>query len=459
MDDKAYESGSIKLATPTWLTGAVLRGQQTSSSSFVSPDGEENRKWCGCAPGSQCVQCSFLHLQSHPAAAGTAGGGGGGGGAGGAAAAVAAAAAAAGRGGANNPSTTQWLGSPMAIATKVQQASAANELVGDDVPNDSIMALSKQQQHSHGSADINHSPVQGRGLLDLQSDTANSSDLVDGDVAEQDNHTIWQNARLKANISMHPLYHQLLDAHVACLRIATPVDQLPRIDAQINEASRILNKYSVFGQNHLPVGEEKEELDQFMTHYFLLLCTFKEQLQQHVRIHAMEAVMACWELEQSLLGLTGISPGEGTGATMSDDDDDQVDSDPGIYDTGLDGPDNGGFGPLIPTETERSLMERVRQELKNELKTGYREKIVDVREEILRKRRAGKLPGDTTSVLKSWWHAHAKWPYPTEDEKARLVQETGLQLKQINNWFINQRKRNWHSNPSSSAALKTKRKR
>lgn len=169
--------------------------------------------------------------------------------------------------------------------------------------------------------------------------------------------------------------------------------------------------------------------------------------------------MACWELEQSLLSLTGVSPGEGTGATMSDDDDDQVDSDPVIYDIGSDGHDMGGFGPLIPTETERSLMERVRQELKHELKTGYKERIADVREEILRKRRAGKLPGDTTTMLKSWWHAHSKWPYPTEDEKARLVQETGLQLKQINNWFINQRKRNWHSNPSSSAALKTKRKR
>lgn len=44
---------------------------------------------------------------------------------------------------------------------------------------------------------------------------------------------------------------------------------------------------------------------------------------------------------------------------------------------------------------------------------GYKEKIVDIREEILRKRRAGKLPGDTTSVLKAWWQTHAKWPYPT----------------------------------------------
>ncbi|KAK8914474.1 hypothetical protein KSP39_PZI024257 [Platanthera zijinensis] len=133
---------------------------------------------------------------------------------------------------------------------------------------------------------------------------------------------------------------------------------------------------------------------------------------------------------------------------MSDDDDDQADGETNFYDGSFDGSDSMGFGPLIPTESERSLMER-----------GYKEKIVDVREEILRKRRAGKLPVDTTSTLKAWWQSHAKWPYPTEDDKAKLVQETGLQLKQINNWFINQRKRNWHSNPSSSSATKSKRKR
>ncbi|KAH7511476.1 hypothetical protein FEM48_ZijujUnG0008900 [Ziziphus jujuba var. spinosa] len=300
----------------------------------------------------------------------------------------------------------------------------------------------------------------------------------------------WQNARCKAEILAHPLYDQLLSAHVACLRIATPVDQLPRIDAQLAQSQNVVAKYSALG--HGLVGDDKE-LDQFMalvtitnykmlssgdgdsrsfsseyperlsglqlkTHYVLLLCSFKEQLQQHVRVHAMEAVMACWEIEQSLQSLTGVSPGEGTGATMSDDDDDQVDSDANLFDGSLEGPDTMGFGPLIPTESERSLMERVRQELKHELKQGYKEKIVDIREEILRKRRAGKLPGDTTSVLKAWWQSHSKWPYPTEEDKARLVQETGLQLKQINNWFINQRKRNWHSNPSTSTVLKSKRK-
>lgn len=63
-----------------------------------------------------------------------------------------------------------------------------------------------------------------------------------------------------------------------------------------------------------------------------------------------------------------MAPGEGTGATMSDDDDDHDDSETNLFDGGLDGPDSMGFGPLVPTESERSLMERVRQELKHELK-------------------------------------------------------------------------------------------
>ncbi|KAG0462892.1 hypothetical protein HPP92_021368 [Vanilla planifolia] len=156
----------------------------------------------------------------------------------------------------------------------------------------------------------------------------------------------WRNARYKAEMLAHPLYEQLLSAHVACLRIATPVDQLPRIDAQLAQSQHVIAKYSLLGgspASQMLAGDDKE-LDQFMTHYVLLLCSFKEQLQQHVRVHAMEAVMACWELEQSLQSLTGVSPGEGTGATMSDDDDEQEDSEANFYDGGLDGPDMG-FGP------------------------------------------------------------------------------------------------------------------
>ncbi|KAK6158128.1 hypothetical protein DH2020_005442 [Rehmannia glutinosa] len=156
--------------------------------------------------------------------------------------------------------------------------------------------------------------------------------------------------------------------------------------------------------------------------------------------------------------MIGATLGEGTGTTMSDDED-ELQMDFSLDQSGASDHDLMGFGPLRPTESERSLMERVRQELKIELKQGFKSRIEDVREEILRKRRAGKLPGDTTTVLKNWWQQHSKWPYPTEDDKAKLVEQTGLQLKQINNWFINQRKRNWQTDSQSATSLKSKRKR
>ncbi|MBA0789063.1 hypothetical protein Gotri_028243, partial [Gossypium trilobum] len=267
-----------------------------------------------------------------------------------------------------------------------------------------------------------------------------------------------QNRHLKAEIATHPLYEQLLAAHVSCLRVATPIDQLSLIDAQLAESHNILRSYASQQQGHSLSPHERQELDNFLAQYLIVLCTFKEQLQQHVRVHAVEAVMACREIENNLQALTGVTLGEGTGATMSDDED-ELQMDFSLDQSGSDGHDLMGFGPLLPTESERSLMERVRQELKIELKQGFKSRIEDVREEILRKRRAGKLPGDTPTVLKNWWQQHSKWPYPTEDDKAKLVEEAGLQLKQINNWFINQRKRNWHSNSQSVTSLKSKRKR
>ncbi|AQL09877.1 Putative knotted-like transcription factor family protein [Zea mays] len=256
---------------------------------------------------------------------------------------------------------------------------------------------------------------------------------------------------LKGEIAVHPLCEQLVAAHVGCLRVATPIDHLPLIDAQLAQSSGLLHSYAA---HHSPFlsPHDKHDLDSFLAQYLMLLCSFREQLQQHVRVHAVEAVMACREIEQSLQDLTGVTLEEGTGATMSEEDEDEAPMlEVGLVDMGSDGHD-------MPTDSERSLMERVRQELKIELKQGFKSRIEDVREEILRKRRAGKLPGDTTSILKQWWQQHSKWPYPTEDDKARLVEETGLQLKQINNWFINQRKRNWHNN-SQTSTLKSKRKR
>ncbi|CAK9173098.1 unnamed protein product [Ilex paraguariensis] len=117
-----------------------------------------------------------------------------------------------------------------------------------------------------------------------------------------------QRRQLKAEIATHPLYEQLLSAHVACLRVATPIDQLPLIDAQLSQSHHLLRSYASQQQQHhnYPLSpHERQELDNFLAQYLLVLCSFKEQLQQHVRVHAVEAVMACREIEQNLQVLTG----------------------------------------------------------------------------------------------------------------------------------------------------------
>jgi hypothetical protein len=59
----------------------------------------------------------------------------------------------------------------------------------------------------------------------------------------------------------------------------------------------------------------------------------------------------------------------------------------------------------------------------------------------MQRKRRGNLPKETTDRLKAWLVAHLQHPYPTEDEKQQLMRQTGLQMYQVSNWFINARRR------------------
>mmetsp|Transcript_14888 Transcript_14888/g.36135 ORF Transcript_14888/g.36135 Transcript_14888/m.36135 type:complete len:2037 (+) Transcript_14888:2150-8260(+) len=57
----------------------------------------------------------------------------------------------------------------------------------------------------------------------------------------------------------------------------------------------------------------------------------------------------------------------------------------------------------------------------------------------------GSLPAETVEYLKAWIMSpeHIAHPYPTEPEKIKIMADTGIELKQLNNWFVNNRKRYW----------------
>jgi len=46
-----------------------------------------------------------------------------------------------------------------------------------------------------------------------------------------------------------------------------------------------------------------------------------------------------------------------------------------------------------------------------------------------------------TEILSRWLFEHANAPYPTPYEKEKLMEDTHLSLIQINNWFVNARRR------------------
>ncbi|XP_006639023.1 homeobox protein PKNOX1 isoform X1 [Lepisosteus oculatus] len=57
------------------------------------------------------------------------------------------------------------------------------------------------------------------------------------------------------------------------------------------------------------------------------------------------------------------------------------------------------------------------------------------------KNKRGVLPKHATNVMRSWLFQHIGHPYPTEDEKKQIASQTNLTLLQVNNWFINARRR------------------
>ncbi|XP_074603580.1 homeobox protein Meis1-like isoform X3 [Brevipalpus obovatus] len=58
-----------------------------------------------------------------------------------------------------------------------------------------------------------------------------------------------------------------------------------------------------------------------------------------------------------------------------------------------------------------------------------------------RQKKRGIFPKVATNIMRAWLFQHLSHPYPSEDQKKQLAQDTGLTILQVNNWFINARRR------------------
>ncbi|KAJ1294210.1 hypothetical protein BS78_01G128400 [Paspalum vaginatum] len=229
---------------------------------------------------------------------------------------------------------------------------------------------------------------------------------------------------IKAKIMSHRLYPALLTAFIDCRKVGAPPEVAGRLSALAGEVE--MNSEDRQEKSADP------ELDQFMEMYCHMLVRYRQEVTRPVQeadefFRSIEAQIDSFSLDDN----GGYEGGGG-----SSDEDEQETADfaglPAV-------PETGGS----PSGEDK--------ELKNRLLNKYSGYLSSLWRELSRKKKKGKLPRDARQKLLRWWQLHYRWPYPSELEKTALAESTGLDAKQINNWFINQRKRHWKPAPPALA--------
>ncbi|KAG6409217.1 hypothetical protein SASPL_132251 [Salvia splendens] len=237
--------------------------------------------------------------------------------------------------------------------------------------------------------------------------TFNSLDLIETDT-------------IKAKITAHPQYSNLLKAYMDCQKVGAPAEVVARL-AAVREEFEARQRAAVASRDEY---SKDPELDQFMEAYYDMLVKYREELNRPLQ----EAMDFMRRIESQLNVLTNapvrIFNSEDKSEGIGSSEEEQENS---AGETGL---------PEIDPRAED-------RELKTHLLKKYSGYLSSLKQELSKKKKKGKLPKEARQKLLSWWELHYKWPYPSESEKVALAESTGLDQKQINNWFINQRKRHW----------------
>ncbi|KAJ8623358.1 hypothetical protein MRB53_031887 [Persea americana] len=235
---------------------------------------------------------------------------------------------------------------------------------------------------------------------------------------------------IKAQIASHPKYPSLVSAYIECRKVGAP----PEMATLLEE----------IGRENLPnpvcteIGTDLE-LDEFMDSYCEVLMRYKEELSRPFD----EATTFLNSIESQLSNLCKVT----SSTTSTTTGNEQSDEAAGSSEEEL------SYGEAEVSENQEASSCHGDQELKQMLLRKYSGYLSSLRKEFLKKKKKGKLPRDARLTLLDWWNTHYRWPYPTEEEKAKLAEVTGLDQKQINNWFINQRKRHWKPSEDMRFAL------
>ncbi|TYI39443.1 hypothetical protein ES332_A02G099000v1 [Gossypium tomentosum] len=230
---------------------------------------------------------------------------------------------------------------------------------------------------------------------------------------------------MKAKIIAHPHCSNLFEAYMDCQKVGAPPEVAARLAAARQEFEA--RRRSAVSSTRDTIKEP--ELDQFMEAYYGMLVKYRDELMRPMQEALDFTRRTEAQLNRVSNGLVQIFNSDekcdGVGSSKEEENNNH----------------NNGETKTSPRAEDR--------ELKNQLLWKYRGYLSSLKQELSKKKKKGKLPKESRQKLLTWWELHYKWPYPSETEKVALAESTGLDQKQINNWFINQRKRHWKPSEDS----------
>ncbi|KAI3997659.1 hypothetical protein MKX01_040632 [Papaver californicum] len=261
----------------------------------------------------------------------------------------------------------------------------------------------------------------------------------------------------KAEIAAHPRYPSLLQAYIECQKVGAPTEVANMLDDIRRHHQDNIHGYFCSKQQQQQhrnglfsasrIGQDPE-LDNFMETYCDILMKYRMDLSRSFD----EATNFLNKIELQLSHLSNSN------SSKSNQHHPAPPSSISTNPTCLSSDHEAGGGGSSEDEMSGGEMEihhhnhqivhqttdRVEdRDLKDKLLRKYSGYISCLKQEFLKKKKKGKLPKEARQTLLNWWDIHNRWPYPTEVDKIALAEATNLDQKQINNWFINQRKRHW----------------
>nr|QPJ75819.1 transcription factor KNAT6 [Malus domestica] len=246
---------------------------------------------------------------------------------------------------------------------------------------------------------------------------------------------------IKARIASHPTYPRLIHAYIECQKVgASPeiagfLDEIRRKnDLYKKQGDYSCNSSSMFSSTCLGADPE---LDEFMETYCDMLVKYKSDLSRTFD----EATTFLSKIETQLTNLCTSSSSARVSSSV------RILSDEG---GGMSSDEDFSGGEMDVQEAQQRGEDR---DLKDRLMRRFGSHLGTLKLEFSKKKKKGKLPKEARQTLLDWWSVHYKWPYPTEADKIALAESTGLDQRQINNWFINQRKRHWRPSENMQLAM------